>query len=85
MAINFVQTVHEGASFVKNKGHWRGKGVRDSKPMSQTQSGFNLSGEFFIFLFISFNLYLKLTKTSRIYIAGQLHINIATQNVINEC
>ena len=34
---------------LRNKGHWRVKRVRDSKPMSQTQSGFNSSGDFFIF------------------------------------
>ena len=28
------------------------------------------------------DLYLKLTKTSRIYIAGNLHKNIATQNIM---
>ena len=36
-------------------------------------------------IFYLFNLYLKLTKTSRIHITGHLHKNIATQNKINEC
>ena len=36
-------------------------------------------------LFYLFDLYLKLTKTSRIHIAWHLHKNIATQNIINEC
>ena len=38
-----------------------------------------------LFIFILINLYLKLTKTSRMHIAGNLHENIATQNIINEC
>ena len=33
----------------------------------------------FLYFFYLFNLYLKLTKTSRINIAGHLHKNIATQ------
>ena len=39
----------------------------------------------FRYFFYLFNLYLKLTKTSRMHIAGYLHKNIATQNIINEC
>ena len=31
-----------------------------------------------------FNLYLKSIKTGRIHIAGHLHKNTATQNIINE-
>ena len=35
---------------------------------------------FLLFIYL-FNLYLKLTKTSRIHIAGHLHKNITTQSI----
>ena len=44
----------------------------------------NLKDDHPLFFYL-FNLYLQLTKTSRIYTAGHLRKNIATKNIINEC